>query len=454
MENTIYLKVLLLAVLTAIPFIKEKGFKLYNPAILISIIYFVEFGIAALYMAAYPKDFYYANFEPKLISTGLNFILLVFLFFILGYYLPIYNVKFRNIMLKILKKIPDVNNYTIQIKNLPLILILLLFFGWLTRIILIKLGVYFHTETGEVATKISGFKLYAQYLNLGSLFPLVALALIFFEWLKTRQINFLIFSIILTLLEVVYALPSGSKERVAVPLFIVLAMYSLSGSKLPIVFLVSSIFFFLFFVFPFSTLYRLLYSGNMARDFQFALLQYWKLIENFDQEFFHSLLYSMFGERFNYVDVVSRVVNFTPQIWDFKLGYTYFLFFISLIPRIFWPGKPDIAGYGNQFGRDYGFNNPQDYTTSMDMSWVGEMFINFGWFGIFAAFLIGLFYQMIYSYFMRHRGLTALSIILYTFSLYTMTRGGMLAGDFAGLFKLYFVVLILFMPFLKKVNSK
>lgn len=454
MDSIIYIKVLILGLLTIIPFIREKGFKIYNPAILISIIYFIEFGLSSLYMSLYPLDFWSVNFEPGFIDEGLNFVLVVYVFFLVGYYLPISNKQTQSFIFKILNKIPNPNNYNIEIKSLPMMIVGLLIVGWICRIILISVGVYYHVESGAVAAKIPGFKLYDQYLILGSYFPIVALIITFFEWLKNNsKKNYLNISLLFLFIELIHALPSGSKEKVLFPVFIILILYGLRA-KIPLLPVLISSVLFLFFVFPLVTIYRLIYTGNILGDFQRAVFGYIDLISTLNKDALHSILFGVFGERFNYIDIVSRVVHYTPEIWDFKMGYTYFLFIVSLVPRILWRSKPEIASFGNEFGIDYGFITNYDFTTSIDMSWVGEMFINFGWYGVLAAFLYGVLYQTIYSYFLRSKRLTLLSVLLYLFSLYTMVRGGMFAGQFGGLVKQYIIFIILFLPFLKKVKTK
>lgn len=450
MNNLIYFKVFVLFLFIVFVFIKEKGVKFYHPAVLISIIYFIEFGVSTLYMTLFPLEFLYGGFEPKLINEGLNFVIFVFIVFLMGFYAPYYNKDIKNLVIAIVKKIPNVNNYVIQIKNFPLVIILLLTFGWIARLILIKLGVYLHAEAGYVASKISGFRLYAQYLNIGSLFPMIALALTFFEWIKNPKNKiFLFLSLFLLSLEIAYALPTGSKERVLAPIFIILILYTLRYKMAIIPFLIAIVFFGLF-VFPLTSIFRFIYSGDIVGDFQEAFSMYLQLFNSSNLEVLSGIMFMTFGERFNYIDVVSRVVHYTPQIWDFKLGYSYFLFFIGLIPRVFWHNKPDIAVYGNDFGHDYGFLYPGDTTTSVDMTWVGEMFINFGWYGIIVAFMYGLLYQTIYSYFMRYGKLSSFGVILYSLGLFYMVRGGLFAAQFGGLLKIWLVLFLISAPLLSK----
>ncbi|OGI06678.1 MAG: hypothetical protein A3I68_06225 [Candidatus Melainabacteria bacterium RIFCSPLOWO2_02_FULL_35_15] len=449
----IYLQVALLAFYIILILFLEKGIKLFNPIILISIIYFINFGVSTLYMISMPEGFWKFDFyDLAIINKGLLFSNLVFIFFILGYYSPNYDKNIKSFVNNLINKIPNINNYTLEIKNLILVLIILLIFGWIARMTSIMVGGYYHIESGANPIKQSEYYTsYSQYITIGSMFPLIALVLIFSEWLKNNKKGYLLLSIVSFLLEILYALPSGSKERILLPVSIILFLYSLK-KKFPVVPLIGSILLFIFFVFPFVGIYRtVILSGDMIKDFQVVSFLYIRLFENIGLTL-NNIFYYIFADRFNYSIIVSSVVHKTPLVWDFKYGYTYAIFFISLIPRILWPGKPGIATFGNQFGRDYGFISPVDYSTSVGMSWVGEMFINFGWFGILTGFFYGLFYRTIYNYFMKDGKLTTLSAIFYVLTLYHIIRGSTFALLFGGLLKILFIFVLISAPFLKKVK--
>ncbi|MBI3591468.1 MAG: hypothetical protein HY094_08860 [Candidatus Melainabacteria bacterium] len=381
---------------------------------------------------------------------------MVFLLFVLGFYSPLYNRHIRALVLKLINKLPPVNDYTIEIKNLPMLLIFLFVLGWISRILLVKMGMYYHTEVGyNPIVQPTGFKQVATYVNIGSTFPLIGLSLCFVEWLKNqKKIYFLLLSILLLIPEIIYALPTGSKERILFPVAILIFLYSLK-TKLAIVPILFSMLIFVLFVFPFVGIYRSIFlTGDAVLDLSRTFDIYWHQFRYFDKENVSKMFYMIFGERLNYSLVVSIIIENTPKIWDFKHGFTYLFFIISFIPRIIWPGKPSITSFDNVFGRDYGFLGRSDYTTSIDMTWVGEMFINFGWYGILVAFLYGIIFQTLYTYFLRQKRLSQLSAILYSFGLYYMVRGGEFAAQFSGLFKIYLVIFILMYPFLKRAEVK
>lgn len=455
MENLIFLKIGILALLTISVIIREKGIKFYHPAILVSIIYFFEFGFPNILMITDPfKFWYFYNLSYKALDKGLTFIILVFILFILGYYAPYYSKLFKNLVLYLVNKLPKVHNYTIKIKNLPLVLLLLIIGGWIARIIVFKIGAYYHTEVGYNPIKrLEGFELIAQYISIASMFPTIALSLCFIEWLKNQsKKNYLLISLILLSLEILYGLPSGSKERFFLPVMLILFIYSLRA-KLPLIPVLISMALFVFFLFPFVGIYRNIFlTGNVLVDFEKTFNLYSEQFRHINLQTLNTLLFNIFNDRLNYSFVVSMVVDHTPAIWDFKFGYSYFLFIISLIPRIIWHGKPAISAFQNDFGRDYGFLSPVDYTTSIDMTWVGEMFMNFGWFGCIVGFLYGLFYQVLYTYYLRSGKLTSLTMLLYSLTLYYMLRGGTFAIQFSHLAKFYIMFFLIMYPFLKKVK--
>ncbi|OGI19106.1 MAG: hypothetical protein A3B68_07905 [Candidatus Melainabacteria bacterium RIFCSPHIGHO2_02_FULL_34_12] len=454
MQLYIFLKILFLLLPIIIVLIKDKEFRLYNPALILSIIYFFEFGLSSIYMIIDPSLLDNTDIGLEELNTGLVFIDLVIVFFLLGYYSSYFNPTIKNLTTVLCKKIPSLSAYELNIKNMPLLLLILLFVGWISRIILFSAGAYYHTEVDvNPIITIPKFKLISQIIGNGSIFPIVALNLCFVEWMKKKGINYLLSSLVMLAVEILYALPSGSKERIVFPVLLIIFLYSLK-SKLPVLPLSTGIFFFVFFVFPFVSIYRSIYlTGNINIDIPKTFALYQDLFGGFNLNVLNGILTNLFAERLNYAHIVSVIVNYTPYVWDFKLGFTYLFFLISLIPRIFWPGKPDISFYMNDFGRDYGFLHPSDFTTSIDMTWVGEMFINFGWFGILVAFAYGWFYQIIYSYFCRFNKMTTLTAILYALLLYYMVRGGTFTIQFGGVIKTLFVIILIFYPFMRKKNK-
>lgn len=90
-------------------------------------------------------------------------------------------------------------------------------------------------------------------------------------------------------------------------------------------------------------------------------------------------------------DSLERVLALTPEQIPFWDGETYEGILFMMIPRLFWPSKP-TWGQWNKFGRTYGFISPDDYSTSVGVSFLGEGYMNYGYIGMY---LCALFFGIV-----------------------------------------------------------
>ncbi len=456
-EILILVQVCFLAFLCGIPFSKERVWEVYNPVLTVSVIYFIMFGLGSLYILSYPESFnrlgYNAGLDLNTLNKGLGFIILCFLFFLLGYYSSNYSKIAATLTKRILRTIPSIQKFDVSIKRLPMVIITLLLVGWVSRFLLIKIGAYHFSGAGRIESITVEHVYAAQFLMFGSMFPLIALCIVFSEYLnKKRRVSFLLVSIILLVSEMVYNFPIGSKGKAILPIFILLIIYSIRRRTPIKLFLISSILF-IFFIFPLINTYRLNYTGDVYHDFIEGFNIYWNSFFGSDKSMVGEVLFSVFGERLNYASIVSVIVENTPDINDFKMGSTYLLFFPSLIPRMLWPGKPSVS-FANEFGRDYGFLHPFDERTSVGMSWIGEVFINFVWFGIFVPLAYGFLYRVIFLYFFRNGRPNTLNTVVYAFTLQAIIIGDTFVGWFSGLLRLYLILFVAFMPFVIRYRER
>jgi hypothetical protein len=98
--------------------------------------------------------------------------------------------------------------------------------------------------------------------------------------------------------------------------------------------------------------------------------------------------------RASIIQMIGLAVTSTPDYYPFLYGKSYFLIPQLLVPRVFWPGKPQ----GNRATMDlciyYGIQTEEDtLTTGVSVGSIFEAWANFGWFGLVAssAFLGFLF---------------------------------------------------------------
>lgn len=89
------------------------------------------------------------------------------------------------------------------------------------------------------------------------------------------------------------------------------------------------------------------------------------------------------------IGIFSRVVEWTPQFVPYWGGETLKSLPYTFVPRLLWPSKPR-SGYGNEFGRRYEIISIYNYNTAVSMSWITEMYSNFGTWGVWIGMtLIG-----------------------------------------------------------------
>lgn len=85
--------------------------------------------------------------------------------------------------------------------------------------------------------------------------------------------------------------------------------------------------------------------------------------------------------RIGHIVVFAYVIETTPATVPYWGGETYTFLLASVVPRALWPEKPE-AGFGNEFGRRYGFLHPRNYDTTINVPWLAEFYMNFGAAGV------------------------------------------------------------------------
>ncbi len=90
--------------------------------------------------------------------------------------------------------------------------------------------------------------------------------------------------------------------------------------------------------------------------------------------------------RFNQGIIIGSAMAKVPMHEDFAKGNVLLSFVYPLVPRFIWPDKPQTGGYENirRFT-----SLPQSENTSINLSPLGEGYVNFGYGGILFAWLYG-----------------------------------------------------------------
>lgn len=123
------------------------------------------------------------------------------------------------------------------------------------------------------------------------------------------------------------------------------------------------------------------------------------LYERMNGEEEYKYAYSKLSARADALVTFAKVVELTPNYIPYWEGYTYNTLITSLVPRFIMPGKPEKI-LGQEFGHRYMFLAPSDTTTSYNLPFLIEMYINFGpWGVIIGMYIIGLIFRLFYTLF-------------------------------------------------------
>jgi hypothetical protein len=96
-------------------------------------------------------------------------------------------------------------------------------------------------------------------------------------------------------------------------------------------------------------------------------------------------------------DLLADIVRQTPSNVPYWGGTTYLSLIGVAVPRVIWPNKP-IKKLGQDFGHRYGYLDPYDTSTSVNLPYLVEFYANFGELGVlFGMLLVGVIYRVLDS---------------------------------------------------------
>lgn len=98
--------------------------------------------------------------------------------------------------------------------------------------------------------------------------------------------------------------------------------------------------------------------------------------------------------RFDSLSIASKIIRDTPERVPFQNGRTIGYIFISYIPRVLWPGKPEIT-VGQWVTDNY---TGVGIRSNTGPSWIGEFYFNYGLPGvIIGMFLLGIYFRALHE---------------------------------------------------------
>ena len=83
------------------------------------------------------------------------------------------------------------------------------------------------------------------------------------------------------------------------------------------------------------------------------------------------------------------------------MGETYLSLFTKFIPRLIWKEKPQ-ENWGNKWGHRYGYLGAGNVSTSYNLHWLPEMYMNFGVYGVVGvSMLVGMLFAVLANAFWK-----------------------------------------------------
>lgn len=330
-------------------------------------------------------------------------------------------------------------NLNLVVKNKEILFFFLLFFLVLFfHFVSFFQGKYYHSAFNFKNVALQQYSGLTDFV-LGLIRKIAWLGLIFLYFTRFAKVKrYKILFWLLMVVNVLFALPSGSKALILTP-FLLFAFCYLIFNKRNFwqVVLLTTILLLLF-----------IPGYNIWRSFQYqespnGYLDFLAGREDLKQRGYLFYIVNGFVQRLDTFSAYFILTDSYPERFDFLGGKSYLPILFSPFPRTLFPSKPDGIDV-NELGRETGLIKKHDYVTTPGISWWGEAYVNFGYLGVFFVLLfVLLFYQVLFFVWLRLKNSLLATSIYLTFLLYLpFTVHGGIGGLFGDFLKFVFLGLV------------
>jgi hypothetical protein len=320
------------------------------------------------------------------------------------------------------------------VRSLAVLVAPLLIAGWLARIGLVVDGRYFYRRFDDLGATGSTYVIFVL-----SNLPILATAFVgAHHYLNRGRLDSHRYRTAfwaLAAIELLWAAPTGSRgQLVGVLMMLLVVGYYGASRTIPVKAVVLLAIVVVFVIFPFALYYRNGSSHNSAPQKAFASAA--------DKTFNRPLTAAAADgfvatfSRFSDVASLAEIVGRDPSHSSRAPGETLTWTVESLVPRAILQSKADPGIFGNEFGRTYGLNNPNDYITSVAVTQPGELYMNFGVLGVLLTLGVGGLYRAIGDYLVG-RGNDPVALAIYATLAWPLLQSHevILASGFVGVLK-------------------
>ncbi len=337
-------------------------------------------------------------------------------------------------------------------RNVKIVLLIFLAIGIITRLFLISNNSYFQIYRGS-EYNLTGDRFLSFYMLFERL-PSYALIIVFIHRYvsKTKSKFWIRASYFLIAFELLYWFPAGRKEEIISTLIYPFIISVLLLQKLPSkkIMLLSGLFVIL--VFPVTRLLRvgilaIVISGQSITNINDVISVIPEAV-SIGQEINKKKTDEKFSslKRISLLESMSAAVRLSEKN-GYKYGQSYNSIFYSIVPRFIWPNKPKSTT-GIEFGIESGIASKND-TSSISVTYLGESYYNFGFFGVFISLFVFLLMNYLYKLSFGKGNPIFILIFIMAIKPYVYI-GGELSPYFTG----YFKSLLLFLPVFFFLNYK
>ena len=288
---------------------------------------------------------------------------------------------------------------------------------------------YFHvvTDTTNEATRkglASLSELRITLLILAQLVQPLGVLLLAYAWRVRRNVTLALVLAAVVTLQVVLGFIIDIKGTALLGGVLVIVAIILIDGRIPIAWLAGA-FVFVQLSFPLFQAYREYIHGdlgearttvlhNLGRVFDRVLSESHEVTKGPDRA-------QTFFERLSLYGSVKMVVTRTGVDVPYEHGYTLIPLISTFVPRLIWPGKPDIQA-GQLVNK--AFHVSQVAATYISPSHLGELYWNFGWSGVVLGMpLIGFLFGFIGARFNLREGRTVTHLLVTVVTLHYVVQG-------------------------------
>jgi len=257
---------------------------------------------------------------------------------------------------------------------------------WVSRIILLQTGTYYHLNTSDFQFTSPYFSVLTQLSNYGNLVVGALFLLAFSETNNYQRSRKMKLAIVMFILEIGYFLPSGSRTTLIFTFLFPIIAYILVMNRIPVKTIILSLLLGapIFFILGEYRYITAEFTSASVVDFKRLPDSFNSTLERTETVELVDKSYIVVNRMYDGMNL-NHLLSHYSNDYDYEFGKTYINVIYIFIPRFIFTSKPVFT---MALGGWYTLVS----SGSTPITFWGESYINFSWFGIIiCSFLLGIF---------------------------------------------------------------